>query len=226
MDTQVNPWLKGGLPVLSIAATCAATRVLGPGVRMVVWVQGCPFHCSGCIAPDWIPYRSDQLRTPADLAAECLARPEITGLTFSGGEPMLQAAGLAEVITRVRRHQDLSLLCFTGFTLERLRTAPPGPGVAQLLDEIDVLIDGRYVVARNDNAGLRGSTNQRVHYLTQRITPGEYQFADRARQVEIHFNDGAALLVGVPPVGFSQAFHDAVDHANTRLRHHAKGESS
>jgi anaerobic ribonucleoside-triphosphate reductase activating protein len=221
-----NPWQTGGLPQLNVAATCPATRVLGPGVRAVVWVQGCPFDCAGCVAPDWIPFRQEHLRTPDDIAAECLACPEVSGLTFSGGEPMLQAAGLVAVVRVARGLRDLSLICFTGFTLERLRAQPPGPGVGALLDEIDVLIDGRYVAARNDNRGMRGSSNQRVHYLTDRITARDYNFASQPRQVEIHVNDGAALLVGVPPVGLPEAFEQAIDRANTTLRNALRGGSS
>ncbi len=221
-----NAWKTGGLPHLNIAATCSATRVLGPGVRAVIWVQGCPFDCAGCIAPDWIPFRQEHLREPEDLAAECLACPEVSGLTFSGGEPMLQAAGLTAVVRSVRRLREVSLICFTGFTLERLRAQSPGLGVHALLDEIDVLIDGRYIAARNDNRGMRGSDNQHVHYLTDRIAPSEYNFASQSRQVEIHVTDGAALLVGVPPVGLPEAFAHAVDHANTTLRNVLTGGSS
>jgi anaerobic ribonucleoside-triphosphate reductase activating protein len=98
--------------------------------------------------------------------------------------------------------------------------------VADLLGEIDVLIDGRYVASRNDNRGLRGSNNQRVHYLTGRIAPHEYDYTHRVRQVEIHVNDGSALLVGVPPRGLSEAFHDAVDQASARVRNILQGGSS
>jgi anaerobic ribonucleoside-triphosphate reductase activating protein len=225
MTAPYNPWQTGGLPFLNVAATCPATRALGPGLRAVVWVQGCPFHCPGCVAPDWIPRRVAELLRPDDLAEELGARPGLTGLTFSGGEPMLQAAGLAMLARRSREQHDFSLICFTGFTLERLRGNPPGPGVAALLAEVDVLIDGLYIVARNDNRGLRGSTNQRIHYLTERITPSDDNFIDQPRQVEIHVSDGAALLVGVPPPGLPEAFHHAVTHANTTLVNARKGGS-
>jgi anaerobic ribonucleoside-triphosphate reductase activating protein len=225
MTAPYDPWHTGGLPFVNVAATCSATQALGPGIRAVVWVQGCPFHCPGCVAPNWIPRRITQLQRPEDLADELCARPEVTGLTFSGGEPMLQAAGLALLARYSRQQHNLSVICFTGFTLERLRSTAPGPGVAALLAEVDVLIDGLYVAARNDNRGLRGSTNQRVHYLTNRITPHDYDFVRQSRQVEIHVSDGAALLVGVPPPGLPEAFHQAVTQANTTLLNTCKGGS-
>ena len=152
---------------LRVAETCVATRALGPGLRSVAWVQGCPFRCRGCLAPDWIPPDAPARDVrPADLAAELLAHPGVTGITFSGGEPMAQAAGLAEVIAIARRERDLTLICFTGYRLAELKDRPPGPGVAELLAQTDVLIDGRYVAARNDGHGLRGSSNQQVHMLT------------------------------------------------------------
>lgn len=225
MTANDNPWQTGGLPALNVAATCTATRALGPGVRAVVWVQGCPFHCSGCIAPDWIPRSVARLISPEDLTEELLVHPEVTGLTLSGGEPMLQAAGLAALVRRGRQRRDLSVICFTGFTLQALRESPPGPGVPELLGEIDVLIDGLYVAARNDGRGLRGSTNQRFHFLTDRVAPSEYDFARRPRQVEIRVGDGSVLLVGVPPLGLPQAFHDALARATTALRNTMTGGS-
>ena len=138
---------------------------------------------------------------------------------------MLQAAGLARLARYSRQKHNFSVICFTGFTLERLRHTAPGPGVTALLAEVDVLIDGLYVAARNDSRGLRGSTNQRVHYLTDRITPPDYDFVQQPRQVEIHVSDGAALLVGVPPPGLPEAFHQAVIQANTTLLNTCKGGS-
>jgi len=213
MTLSPDPWAGGGLPSLNVAATCTATKALGPGVRAVVWVQGCPLNCHGCVAPAWIPPQIARLVPPEQLADELLARPEITGLTFSGGEPMLQAAGLARLIRYARHTRPLSLICFTGLRLEQLHARPPGPGVAELLAEVDLLIDGPYVAAQDDNRGMRGSANQRVIHLTGRIPPDSYNFIDDERQAEIHVAGGEALLVGVPANGLAAAFERAVQKA-------------
>jgi anaerobic ribonucleoside-triphosphate reductase activating protein len=182
------------------------TRALGPGLRSVVWVQGCPFRCRGCIAPEWIPEQSGREVRPADLAAELLVHPGIAGLTFSGGEPMAQAAGLAAVIETARRQRELTLICFTGYRLADLRDRPPGPGVTELLAQTDVLIDGRYVAASNDGRGLRCSSNQQVHRLTGRRADAAAGLAGGPRRAEIRLRDRSALLVGVPDRAMAEAF--------------------
>lgn len=205
-----------GQQPLNVAATRVGTRTLGPGVRSVVWVQGCPFHCAGCLAPEWIPERPARPAHPDDLAAELLTDPRVTGLTLSGGEPMGQAAGLARLVRRARQIRDVSVVCFTGHRLERLRTRPPSPDVPELLAAVDVLIDGTYMAALNDGRGLRGSSNQRVHHLTPRLVESGYDFEGRARDVEIAVDGREALLVGVPPRDFPAAFERAVDRVRAR----------
>lgn len=205
-----------GPPPLNVAATRVGTRTLGPGVRSVVWVQGCPFHCAGCLAPEWIPERPARRVHPDDLAAELLTDPRVTGLTLSGGEPMGQAAGLARLVRRARKIRDVSVVCFTGHRLERLRTRPPSLDVPELLAAVDVLIDGTYVAALNDGRGLRGSSNQRVHHLTPRLVDSGYDFEGRARDVEIAVDGREALLIGVPPRDFPAAFERAVDTIRAR----------
>ncbi|KUN06184.1 radical SAM protein [Streptomyces yokosukanensis] len=201
---------------LNVAATRVGTEALGPGVRSALWVQGCPFRCAGCMSADWIPFRPARLAQPAELAEELLADPRVEGLTFSGGEPMAQAAGLAEVARLARETRDVSVICFTGYRLERLRTRPPFPGVPELLGGIDVLIDGLYVTGLDDGRGLRGSSNQRVHHLTRRHADGGYDFAGRPRTAEIAVTGPEALLIGVPPKGLLDAFDSAVDTVRAR----------
>lgn len=203
-----DPWTSGGYPWLNIAQICPATRALGPGLRAVVWVQGCCFHCPGCISPEWIPKRISRLVSPEELVEELLVHSKVTGLTFSGGEPMLQAAGLAALARLARRKRDLSIICYTGFTMEALLAHPPGPGVEELLNEIDVLIDGPYVEALNDNQGLRGSANQRVHYLSDRLRG--IDLSNGPRYVEMFIRGEEILLVGIPPAGTLKAFEQAI----------------
>lgn len=193
----------------NVAATTSATDVLGPGHRAVVWVQGCPLNCRGCVAPEWIPFDRNRVVTAEALAAEILGMPGITGLTLSGGEPMMQAAALAACVRRVRAVADLDVICFTGFGLARLRGNPPAAGVGELLDVIDVLIDGPYVAARDTGRGLRGSDNQTVNHLTGRLREGGYDFENRARTAELQIDERSVTLVGVPPPGLLTAL-DAV----------------
>ena len=197
--------------LINTAAVCTSTRALGPGLRAVVWVQGCAFHCPGCIAPDWIPIHPARLVSPDELVDELLANPQVTGLTFSGGEPMLQAAALARLARLARARRSIDIICFTGFVREPLEAQPPFPGVYDLLEQVDVLIDGPYISRMNDNTGLRGSHNQRVHYLTSRLA--HYDLAHAPRQAEIQVSDGHALLVGVPPHRVSEAYTRAVERA-------------
>lgn len=203
---------------LRIAAWCDGTRALGPGRRAVAWVQGCPFECLGCIAPEWIPAEPAMRMAPRSVVDVLLRDESVEGLTFSGGEPMLQAAGLTAVAREARRRRPLSLICFTGFRLEQLLARPPAPGVDDLLAEMDVLIDGRYVRSLDDGRGLRGSTNQRIHHLTDQLRHCDYELLHGERVAEIRLSDGEALLVGVPPPGVAAAFDRAVRLAGHRSR--------
>jgi anaerobic ribonucleoside-triphosphate reductase activating protein len=202
---------EAGVDVLNVAATCVGTRALGPGYRAVVWVQGCPFRCRGCVAPEWIPDRPARLVDVRELAAELLADPDVDGLTFSGGEPMAQAAGLARLARAVRAERDVSVICFTGYTEARLRSRPPSAGVAELLAEVDVLIDGQYVDRLDDGRGLRGSSNQVVHHLTDRLRDSGYDFDDRPRTAEIRIGEREVTLVGVPTAELLARLDRALD---------------
>lgn len=187
---------------LNIAAIAGRTRALGPGVRAVVWVQGCPFHCPGCVAPAWIPFVAAVQLTPREIMGQ-LDLQNIGGLTFSGGEPMEQAAGLAALARLVRQEKDIDLICFTGYRYERLVKNPPNPGVPELLKEVDVLIDGPYVQSLNNSIGLRGSSNQRILHLTDRLRG--YDFETDTRRVEVTVRDGELAFVGIPTPGILSA---------------------
>jgi anaerobic ribonucleoside-triphosphate reductase activating protein len=198
---------------INVAETCIGTTALGPGIRSVLWVQGCPLHCPGCIAPEWIPQRTARLVDPLDLAAELLADPAVAGLTLSGGEPMMQAGPLAAMVRAARGQRDVTVICYTGFARGVLAENPPAPGVADLLGQVDVLIDGPYLAAANDDQGLRGSSNQVVHHLTGRLADADDAFVRQPRTAELRVRDTSVLLVGVPPAGLARGLDRAARRA-------------
>jgi anaerobic ribonucleoside-triphosphate reductase activating protein len=219
--SQMNAGSEKGL--LNVAALSSATRYLGPGVRAAVWVQGCTIQCPGCIAPDWIPVKPAHLVDPELLAVELLKNPMVTGLTLSGGEPMLQASALARLVRKARQMRDLDVICFSGFRLSYLLKNPPDPGVDALLQTLDVLIDGPYLDQKNDNLGLRGSSNQQIHFISDRLKGTEFHLHQRS--VEIEVSDGQAFMVGIPTRTLHHAFSRAVEqsrHQPVRMVSHER----
>jgi anaerobic ribonucleoside-triphosphate reductase activating protein len=171
------------------------TTALGPGTRAAIWVQGCNLHCPGCIAPDWIPFKQAIQLSPRQVVDRLLL-DEISGLTLSGGEPMEQAGALAEVARLAMEKQDLDVICFTGYRYEALLNKPVETGVHDLLQYVDVLIDGPYIRAQNNSIGLRGSQNQRIIHLTDRLQ--KFEFENQVRNIEFRIDNGSLTMVGIP----------------------------
>ena len=167
--------------------------MLGPGLRAVLWVQGCGKACPGCLAPESWARTGGFSRSVSDLVAWVVAQDEIEGLTVSGGEPMDQAAPLAELLEECRKRRDLGLICYTGYSLEQLDS----PAHLRLLSQVDLLIDGPYRQELHADLLWRGSSNQRILNLSQRYSlPGE----DRSAGLEFEFlGDGKLSFAGVPP---------------------------
>lgn len=184
---------------LNLAHICPTTRVLGPGNRFALWVQGCPFNCKGCLAPDWIPFKKANVVSVASVAAFILKQEEVNGITISGGEPMMQAAQLGQLLEIIRKERpEWTVLVFTGFTLEQL----VWDEAVRFLTYIDVLIDGQYVAHKNDGAGLRGSSNQRFHFLSNRLLPFQEEIMHQRPGLEFHILDDGVLMTGIPPADF------------------------
>jgi anaerobic ribonucleoside-triphosphate reductase activating protein len=202
-------------PTLAVAETHPACTVLGPGNRFALWVQGCPLSCAGCVSPQWIPAHGGRDVPVADLAAR-IAEQAADGLTVSGGEPFAQAGPVALLIDLVRARRDLSVLAYTGFTLEHLRRRGTGDQ-RRLLDRLDLLIDGPYLASRHADLRWRGSANQRIHRLTGRHDDiGD----DTEPGVGLQFEVSAAghlQWLGVPPVpGFRGRLEEALGIGGAR----------
>jgi anaerobic ribonucleoside-triphosphate reductase activating protein len=155
---------------LQVAQIVPATEAEGPGLRFALWFQGCPLRCPGCCNPEMLPFEGGQRMGLADVVAqveEAVRTEGIEGVTLLGGEPLAHAGGGA-ALARAVRDRGLTVMIFSGFTLEEARLLSD-PAVAELLSHTDILVDGPYIREQPD-ATRRwiGSTNQQIHFLTDR----------------------------------------------------------
>lgn len=173
---------------LNVARVLPRSAANGPGERFVVWVQGCSLACPGCWNPGTWAFVPRERYDVAELAAAINRTTDIEGVTFTGGEPFMQARSLAE-LARMIRATGRSVFIFTGYELSELTE----PDHRTLLELADVVVAGRYVEAmRAFDLPWRGSANQEVHFLTQRYGPDDMR---RSAAVEFHLGSSGALTV-------------------------------
>lgn len=183
---------------LKLAQVVSVTDAEGPGSRFAIWFQGCPWRCPGSCNPEMLPFeggesvRIDDLLRQIELACE----QGLDGITLLGGEPFAHAHGASLLASEVQQ-RGLSVMVFSGFTLEQLR-AMPEPSVSELLRHTDILVDGPYLREQPDTQRRWiGSVNQRIHFLTDRYRADDPRW-QRANTLEIRLIDGELSVNGFP----------------------------
>jgi anaerobic ribonucleoside-triphosphate reductase activating protein len=145
------------------------TMVDGPGFRTSIYCAGCNHACPHCHNPQSWDFNVGREMTVREIMNIILADP-YANVTFSGGDPMYQAAGFAELARAIHRQTNKDIWCYTGFTFESLITQEQ----RELLSEIDVLVDGPYVERlRDPDLLFRGSSNQRIINVPASIYTGK-----------------------------------------------------
>ena len=131
----------------------------GPGIRTVIWTQGCPHHCPFCHNPETQPFDSGYEVSTEEIIEE-LKQTEIQdGVTFSGGEPMMQPLACKE-IAKACKEMGFNVWCYTGFLFEELLEDEDR---VEFLKYVDALIDGKFdYKLKSYDAKFRGSKNQRI----------------------------------------------------------------
>jgi anaerobic ribonucleoside-triphosphate reductase activating protein len=144
-----------------LAGVVDESVVDGPGVRLVVFAQGCPHRCRGCHNPHTWDFGGGTEVSVEQILRRAETNPILSGITLSGGEPFAQAPGFARLAREARR-RGLSIVTYTGYTWEQLISSPAS-GVRDLLLATDILIDGPFIQALADpGLAYRGSRNQRI----------------------------------------------------------------
>ena len=146
------------ITMIRVLSIIEDTMVDGPGFRTSIYCAGCRHKCPGCHNPQSWDFSGGKDMSTEELMRIIVADP-YANVTFSGGDPMYQAAGFAELARAIHRRTNKDIWCFTGFRFEDLIQHDQ----RELLEQLDVLVDGPYVAAlRDPDLLFRGSSNQRI----------------------------------------------------------------
>jgi len=148
---------------IRIAGIIKESIVDGPGIRMVVFAQGCRHKCPGCHNPETHSFDGGTFVSVDSIIEQAKGNPLLDGITFSGGDPFEQAEAFA-VLAKEAKKLNLDIVTYTGYRYEFLvENSSKYRGWDALLDETDILVDGRYESdKRNLLLKFRGSENQRL----------------------------------------------------------------
>ena len=151
----------------------------GPGLRAVLWTQGCAHHCKECQNPQTWDFNGGGL-IPLSAVYEAIDELEgQTGLTFSGGDPMYQVDACNKIAEYAIK-KGLNIWCYTGFKYEDIiKLSKQKPVYKEFLEKIDVLVDGEFIIAERDLGLLfRGSRNQRLIDVKKTLKTGNITLLD------------------------------------------------
>lgn len=159
-DKNPNEHGQGSIRIFGLADE---SIVDGPGLRFSVFVQGCTHACPGCHNPESHSPVGGELRSVDSIVRQIHENKLIKDVTLSGGEPFEQACECAHLAARLK-DDGYGIWAFTGYLYEDLLKMSKEDGcIADLLDHIDVLVDGPFVESlRSLELDWRGSSNQRV----------------------------------------------------------------
>jgi anaerobic ribonucleoside-triphosphate reductase activating protein len=195
--------------VINLHDMVLRTEVLGPGLRAAVWFQGCDKRCPGCMSEESRDARKGKLVPTDDIYERVVSARGIEGLTVSGGEPFLQAGALRALLERIRENTELGVIIYTGYYLAELR-AMRNPDIDAVTGGLaDIIIDGPYIDELNDGKSLRGSSNQGVHFLTDRYVGVKSLFGEKGRRAEVRLSPDKAFFIGIPDRVSIASFKDA-----------------
>lgn len=151
----------------------------GPGIRMVLWTQGCPHHCPNCHNPQTWDLNGGTYYQVEEICKQIRESQLQSGLTLSGGEPFLQSEALLDVVKEAK-HKKLNIWAYSGYTFEEIIADEKKK---ELLSYVDVLVDGRYVEAERDyRLVFKGSFNQRIIDVQASLACGYVVLSEKDEQ--------------------------------------------
>lgn len=155
---------------IRIAGLVNDSIVDGPGFRFTVFTQGCVHNCPGCHNPQTHDFSGGYDEDTQTIIAKFRENPLLDGVTLTGGDPFCQPEPCLE-IARAAHESGLNVWAYTGYLFEEV---VKDPAMRALLEEVDVLIDGPFVLEKRTlSMRFRGSTNQRAIDVPASLKRGE-----------------------------------------------------
>lgn len=182
-------------------------QVLGPGNRLVLWVQGCNRRCKNCISPELQMFKGTEYDV-SELTQICntfISEFNLDGVTISGGEPFDQAEELFRFCEGLLCDD---ILVYTGYSWEE---------ITYLFEDqifrsgICALITNPYVDELNDNLPLRGSSNQKIYYLNPQKKDCYYRYLENTKREQQYFVDqDTVYMAGIPDKGQAEIIRNVI----------------
>ena len=182
---------------IKIGYYCFPVNSLGPGNRFVLWTKGCNRSCFRCASPNLQSTTGGVFYSTVELI-ELMKQSNCSGLTVSGGEPLIQAQSVFSLLQDVRIFlPEWDIILFTGFLFDEIDNNIR----SKLSTLVDLLIDGPYIDSLNDDLGLRGSSNQKYYFFTERLQPfaKELESHPHPRRQLYLLSDEEMISVGIAP---------------------------
>lgn len=161
--------MKDGLTI-RIADIVQDSIVDGPGIRMTIFMQGCPHHCPGCHNPQTHDPNGGRVVSVDEVIEQMRSNPLLDGITFSGGEPLDQPQAVA-LISYTAHTMRKTVWCYTGYTWEEIMQDDLKK---RIIPYFDYLVDGRFDASQKTlSLPWRGSRNQRIIDVTKSLCSGK-----------------------------------------------------
>jgi anaerobic ribonucleoside-triphosphate reductase activating protein len=164
---------------IKIAGIINESIVDGPGIRMVVFTQGCRHNCKGCHNPQTHSFDCGEHVEIDNIIRDIRANSLLDGVTLSGGDPFEQAE-MCAVLAKKVNETGLNVMTYTGYTFEQLlEYSKDRKGYRELLENTKILVDGPFILEEKDLLlKFRGSANQRIIDVAKSLQSGEVILAD------------------------------------------------
>jgi len=178
---------------MNIRGYCLS-KVNGPGLRFVLWTQGCSKGCKNCFNPETWSFEKYKSLTPLEIF-ELIKNSNVSGVTITGGDPLEQPEELLELLILLDSlNLSNGIILFTGYTIDEINKDFL---LRKSLNYIDVLIDGRFEKDKRISSSLRGSENQNIIYFSSKIKEEELNID---QEVEVGILDNEMYVTGFPSI--------------------------